>query len=328
MIVNAIKNQLGEGSREKKLYEKPYSKRISKLKIPKGYQPPKFQQFDGKGNPKQHIAHFIETCNNAGTAGDLLVKQFVRSLKGIAFDWYTDLPRESIDSWDDMEEEFKKRFYCTRRIVSMTQLTKTEQWEDGPVLDYISRWRALSLECKDLKISGKPKSEQKRESSLKDANTKREEPTLKELQEKKYPFPDSDSSGMLDDLLEKKIIELPESKRPKKMGRSSDPNYCRYHRLVSHPLEKCITLKEKIMRLAKEGRVVLDLDEKEGSNHTTVAVDASPCERHAQIIQFGSLEPVVIQVMKSSPTLHSDPTPLPYEEEEEGWTLVTRRKAR
>ena len=45
-----------------------------------GYQPPKFQQFEGKGNSKQYIAHFVETCNNAGTERNLLVKQFVRSL--------------------------------------------------------------------------------------------------------------------------------------------------------------------------------------------------------------------------------------------------------
>jgi len=36
-----------------------------------------FNKFDGKGNLKQHIAHFIETCSNAGTEVDWLVKQFV-----------------------------------------------------------------------------------------------------------------------------------------------------------------------------------------------------------------------------------------------------------
>jgi len=41
---------------------------------------------DAKGNPKQHIAHFIETCSNAGTEGDRLVKQFILFLKGVAFD--------------------------------------------------------------------------------------------------------------------------------------------------------------------------------------------------------------------------------------------------
>ncbi|KAK4406219.1 hypothetical protein Sango_0628400 [Sesamum angolense] len=59
--------------------------------MPMGYQPPKFHQFDGKGNPKQHVAHFLETCNNAGTYGDHLVKQFVRSLKYNAFDWWRKL---------------------------------------------------------------------------------------------------------------------------------------------------------------------------------------------------------------------------------------------
>ena len=33
-----------------------------------------FSQFDGKGNPKQHVAHFTEMCNKVGTSGDLLVK--------------------------------------------------------------------------------------------------------------------------------------------------------------------------------------------------------------------------------------------------------------
>jgi len=31
----------------------------------------------------------------------------------------------------------------------MTELTNTKQWKDEPVLDYINRWHALSLKCKD-----------------------------------------------------------------------------------------------------------------------------------------------------------------------------------
>jgi len=71
--------------------------------MPRGYQPLKFQQFDEKGNPKQHVAHFIERCNNAGIDSDLTVKQFVRTLVGISFDWYTNLEPEFIDSWGMME---------------------------------------------------------------------------------------------------------------------------------------------------------------------------------------------------------------------------------
>ena len=103
-----------------------------------GYQPPNFQSFNGKGNPKQHVAHFVETCNNAGTDGDLLVKQFIRSLRGNAFDWYIDLAPECIDSWDQIEREFLNRFHSTRKTISMMELTSTKQWKDEPVIDYIN----------------------------------------------------------------------------------------------------------------------------------------------------------------------------------------------
>ena len=49
-------------------YSKPYRKGINNMKMPNGYQ------------------------------GGLLVKQFVHSLKGIAFGWYTDLEPESINN--------------------------------------------------------------------------------------------------------------------------------------------------------------------------------------------------------------------------------------
>ena len=106
--------------------------------------------------------------------------------------------------------------------------------------------------------------------------------TLKELEEKRYLFPNSDVPSMLEDLLQKKIIELPECKRPKEMGRVNDPNYCHYHRIVSHPVEKCFILKELIMKLAKQGIIHLDLDEVVESNHATVT--------------FGFLDPISLHV--------------------------------
>uniref|UniRef100_A0A0V0I7P5 Putative ovule protein n=1 Tax=Solanum chacoense TaxID=4108 RepID=A0A0V0I7P5_SOLCH len=113
------------------------------------YQPPKLQQCDGRGNPRQHIAHFIETCSSGGIHGDLLVKQFFRSLKENSFDWYTDLEPESIDCWEQLENQFLNHFYSTRRAVSMMELTNTKQSKDEPIVDYINRWRMLILDCKD-----------------------------------------------------------------------------------------------------------------------------------------------------------------------------------
>ncbi|KAL0416490.1 UNVERIFIED_CONTAM: hypothetical protein Slati_3480900 [Sesamum latifolium] len=73
-IEGTIRSKIEGSAKSSLTYSKPYTPRIDSLKIPMGYQPPKFQQFDGKGNPMQYVAHFIETCNNAGTYGNHLVK--------------------------------------------------------------------------------------------------------------------------------------------------------------------------------------------------------------------------------------------------------------
>ena len=86
---------------------------------------------------------------------------------------------------------------------------------------------------------------------------------------------------MLDDLLENRIIELSEPKRPEEAGRTSDPKYCRYHRVVSHPLEKCVTLKEHIMQLAKDRRIILDLDETIIANCIGAQLESLPLQRES-----------------------------------------------
>ncbi|XP_031131677.1 uncharacterized protein LOC116033061 [Ipomoea triloba] len=344
-IMGAIKGKL-DGGQSSYSYAKPYTQRIEELKMPFGYQPPKFQQFDGKGNPRQHIAHFVETCNDAGTDGDLLVKQFVRSLKGTAFDWYTDLESGCIDSWHDMEREFLTRFYSTRRTVSFLELTTTIQWKGERASAYIERWRELCLNCKEnisqtsaieMCIQGmhfqlsyilqgiKPKSfeelssrahdmelsiearggldvlnmpnsskapakqefkrgnkpfpkQEKKEAMTVKATpmtvfTKANErprsrpsagssrggrrPTLVERQEKTYPFLDSDVSPMFDELLKLRLIELPEMRRPDEASRVNDPNYCKYHRLLGHSIEQCFIFKNKVMALARDGKIEL-----------------------------------------------------------------------
>ncbi|KAM2645652.1 hypothetical protein EV1_019176 [Malus domestica] len=67
--------------------------------------------------------------------------------------------------------------------------------------------------------------------------------TLRELEQKAYPFPDLDMDAMLDDLLKKKVIELPECKRSEEMNRANNPKYCKYHCILSHPIGKCFILK-------------------------------------------------------------------------------------
>ncbi|CAL2256403.1 unnamed protein product [Prunus armeniaca] len=136
MIANTIRVQYGAPSQDTLMYSKPYTRRIDNLRMSTGYQPPKFQQFDGKGTQN----NMLHTSSKHAT---------MPGQRGNAFDWYTDLESESLDNWDQMEREFLNRFYSTRRTVSMMELTNTKQWKDEPVVDYINRWHSLSLDCKD-----------------------------------------------------------------------------------------------------------------------------------------------------------------------------------
>ncbi|KAA0035663.1 ty3-gypsy retrotransposon protein [Cucumis melo var. makuwa] len=50
MIATSIRAQYGGPPQTSFMYSKSYTKRIDNLRMPLGYQPLKFQQFDGKGN--------------------------------------------------------------------------------------------------------------------------------------------------------------------------------------------------------------------------------------------------------------------------------------
>ncbi|KAA0052314.1 ty3-gypsy retrotransposon protein [Cucumis melo var. makuwa] len=189
---------------------------------------------------------------------------------------------------------------------------------------------AMVVSTTPLKLVSKEKKMEKRQ----DEGEKRC-PTLKERQEKVYPFPDSDLSDMLDQLLKKQLIQLPEFKRPVEMGRVNDPNYCKYHRVISHPIEKCFVLKELILKLALDKKIELELDDVAQTNHATIIIQPdSRLPVVGSLIQFGSLEPVIIHSSPEDLQNNDFQTDGPKEEEkqvdnvEEGWTLVTRRKKR
>ena len=62
---------------------------------------------------------------------------------------------------------------------------------------------------------------------------------LRGSEENECPYSEFDAPEVLHKLLEKGLIKLPESNRPEKVRRTNDPKYCNYHRIISHPIEKC-----------------------------------------------------------------------------------------
>ncbi|GAV75393.1 LOW QUALITY PROTEIN: hypothetical protein CFOL_v3_18872, partial [Cephalotus follicularis] len=263
---------------------KPYSRRIDVLRMPLGYQPPKFQQFDGTMSQKQHVAHFIETCNKVGTFGDSMVKQFVRSIKELANtkQQKDELVVDYIERWRNLV------LNRNERISGVSSIDMCVQGMHWGLLYSIKSNMSISFEelatrAHDLELqiarheikkqNSKPKIEYKATTSQPKKNGKR---TLKELEEKEYPFSNS-VLDILDQLLREKLIELPTLKRPEDVE-VNDPKYYRNHRIVSHPSEKCFILKDVILQLINEMKIALEVNE----NITTSNV---------VMVSFGSFDP-------------------------------------
>ena len=70
----------------------------------------------------------------------------------------------------------------------------------------------------------------------------------------------------LTSFLRKGLIELLESRRTEEIKRISDPEYCKYNRIINHPIEKCKAFKRQVLQLAKEGKITLDEEDTEESD--------------------------------------------------------------
>ncbi|KAG5600007.1 hypothetical protein H5410_031377 [Solanum commersonii] len=125
--------------------------------------------------------------------------------------------------------------------------------------------------------------------------------TLKDLQEKKYPFPDFDVPTILDELLTKKVIALPESKQPKESNKVDDP----------------IEIAE-----TNHASVKLDYD----SISKVLRPVASPkIEEDVIILQFGSFEPVEVSALKKT-TNTSKVDDLSNKKNDDTWILVACKR--
>ena len=139
---------------------------------------------------------------------------------------------------------------------------------------------------------------------------------------------------MLEQLLEKQLIQLPECKRLEQTRKVDDLTYCKYHRVISHPVEKCFVLKELILRLAREKKIELDLEEVAQTNHAAAMIMSEAIsprlifEQRESLVQFETFEPVVVRFHQKVAPEDSQEKERLIEEDDEEWTIVTCRKKR
>jgi hypothetical protein len=83
------------------------------------------------------------------------IRLFPLSLSETAFNWFTSLAPNSIDTWPSLEQKFHDYFYNGEVELRLFDLTAVRQKYNETVLEYLKRFRETQNRCYDLTIGEK-----------------------------------------------------------------------------------------------------------------------------------------------------------------------------
>ncbi|KAG7543161.1 Integrase catalytic core [Arabidopsis thaliana x Arabidopsis arenosa] len=125
----------------------PFTSRISNLRI-KDSRKVKLPTYDGKGDPKNHLAAFqiavgrIDLEPDEEDAG--YCKLFSENLSGPALLWITQLEPESIDSFKELSSAFLKQYSMfMEKATSDADLLNLTQGQNEPLRKYIAKFKEV-----------------------------------------------------------------------------------------------------------------------------------------------------------------------------------------
>nr|XP_009782348.1 PREDICTED: uncharacterized protein LOC104231108 [Nicotiana sylvestris] len=80
------------------------------IELSEGYKPPKFEMFDGTGDPKVHLRTYCDTLVGVRKDERIRMKLFMRSLTKDALSWYINQNPKKWVNWVSMASDFMDRF--------------------------------------------------------------------------------------------------------------------------------------------------------------------------------------------------------------------------
>ncbi|XP_043697316.1 uncharacterized protein LOC122648129 [Telopea speciosissima] len=129
----------------------PLTREPMRAELPKGFKPPTFEAYDGKGDPNDHINYFNAMMIVYGGSDVVSCRSFPTSLKGPVALWFAKLKPNSIRSFTELAKAFVNRFQSSvKQKKTITNLLAVKQCSDESIRDYITRFNMESREIKDL----------------------------------------------------------------------------------------------------------------------------------------------------------------------------------
>ncbi|XP_070039480.1 uncharacterized protein [Nicotiana tomentosiformis] len=111
--------------------------------LPEGYKPPKFEMFDGNGDPKVHLRKYCDKLVGVGRDKRIRMKLFMRSLTGDALSWYISQNPKKWANWVSMASDFMDRFrFNTENTPDVFYIQNLKKKPTKTFRKYATRWRS------------------------------------------------------------------------------------------------------------------------------------------------------------------------------------------
>ncbi|GKA30981.1 reverse transcriptase domain-containing protein [Tanacetum coccineum] len=95
----------------------PFTSRIRHFNFPKTRMPSHVKTYNGSEDPEDHLKIFQAAAKTKRWAMPTWCHMFNSTLTGNARVWFNDLPPESINSYDDLREEFLKNYLQQKKCI-------------------------------------------------------------------------------------------------------------------------------------------------------------------------------------------------------------------
>ncbi|KAG5611331.1 hypothetical protein H5410_022612 [Solanum commersonii] len=87
-----------------------------RVKLPSGFKIPKFNMFNGRGDPIAYLKDFCSRLVGLENNEHLLMRLFIQSLSGIALTWYVKQDFDKWLAWEDMAQDFVEQHKFNTKI--------------------------------------------------------------------------------------------------------------------------------------------------------------------------------------------------------------------
>ncbi|XP_070034987.1 uncharacterized protein [Nicotiana tomentosiformis] len=108
-----------------------------------GYEPPKFEIFDGTGDPNVYLRTYCEKLVGVGKDERIHMKLFMRSLIGDALSWYISQNPKKWVNWVSMASNFMDQFrFNTENALDIFYIQNLKKNPTEPFREYATWWRS------------------------------------------------------------------------------------------------------------------------------------------------------------------------------------------